>query len=96
MAAGAGKRDHPTLEELGIGLPLVRWQGISDRRNQQTQFDKSDFRNIVPRFSQENREANQVLVDLIGEFAKQKNATPAQVALAWRLTSGAQSQYSKR
>jgi aryl-alcohol dehydrogenase-like predicted oxidoreductase len=50
-----------------------------------TQFDKSDFRNIVPRFSPENRQANQAVVDLIGEFARQKDATPAQVALAWLL-----------
>jgi aryl-alcohol dehydrogenase-like predicted oxidoreductase len=50
-----------------------------------TQFDKNDFRNIVPRFSPENREANQALVDLIGEFAKQKKASPAQIALGWLL-----------
>ncbi len=50
-----------------------------------TQFDKSDFRNIVPRFSPENRDANQAVVDLVSKFAKQKKATPAQIALAWLL-----------
>ena len=53
--------------------------------NKDTQFDKNDFRNIVPRVSLENRDANQALVDLIGQFAKQKNATPAHIALAWIL-----------
>ena len=51
----------------------------------QTKFDKNDFRNIVPRFTPENRKANQALVDVIGRFAKQKKATPAQIALAWLL-----------
>jgi aryl-alcohol dehydrogenase-like predicted oxidoreductase len=50
-----------------------------------TEFDKSDFRNIVPRFTAENRKANQALVDLIGKFAQQRKATPAQIALAWLL-----------
>ena len=78
----------PTLEELGIGFVPFSPLGkgfLTGAISKDTQFDKSDFRNIVPRFSQENREANQVLVDLIGGFAKQKNATPAQVALAWIL-----------
>jgi aryl-alcohol dehydrogenase-like predicted oxidoreductase len=78
----------PTLEELGIGFvaysPLGRGF-LTGAINKDTQFDKNDFRNIVPRFSQENRDANQALVDLIGEFAKQKKTTPAQVALAWLL-----------
>src|SRR3954454_14064477 len=78
----------PTLEELGIGFvpfsPLGKGY-LTGAISKDTQFDKSDFRNIVPRFSQENREANQALVNLIGGFAKQKNATPAQVALAWIL-----------
>lgn len=78
----------PTLEELGIGFvsysPLGRGF-LTGAINKDTQFDKNDFRNIVPRFSQENRDANQAFVDLIGEFAKQKKATPAQVALAWLL-----------
>jgi hypothetical protein len=60
-------------------------KGFSYRSDKDKQFDKNDFRNIVPRFSQENRDANQALVDLIGEFAQQKKATPAQVALAWLL-----------
>jgi aryl-alcohol dehydrogenase-like predicted oxidoreductase len=78
----------PTLEELGIGFVPFSPLGkgfLTGAISKDTQFDKSDFRNIVPRFSQENREANQVLVDLIGGFARQKNATPAQVALAWIL-----------
>ncbi len=78
----------PTVEELGIGFvpysPLGRGF-LTGAINKDTQFDKGDFRNIVPRFSPENRDANQAVVDLIGEFAKQKKATPAQVALAWLL-----------
>jgi aryl-alcohol dehydrogenase-like predicted oxidoreductase len=78
----------PTLEELGIGLvaysPLGRGF-LTGTINQDTQFDKADFRNIVPRFSAQNREANQALVNLIGQFAQQKKATPAQIALAWLL-----------
>jgi aryl-alcohol dehydrogenase-like predicted oxidoreductase len=78
----------PTLEELGIGLvpfsPLGKGflTGAIDR---DTPLDKSDFRNTVPRFSPENREANQALVDRIAEFGRQKKATPAQIALAWLL-----------
>jgi len=53
--------------------------------NKNTQFDKNDFRNIVPRFSPENRDANQAVVDLIGRFAEQKSVKPAQIALAWIL-----------
>ena len=78
----------PTLEELGIGFVPFSPLGkgfLTGAINKDTQFDKNDFRNIVPRFSPENRDTNQALVDLIGEFAKQKNATPAQVALAWIL-----------
>ncbi len=78
----------PTLEELGIGLVPFSPLGkgfLTGTISRDTQFDKTDFRNIVPRFSPENREANQALVDLIGEFAKQQNATPAQIALAWLL-----------
>src|SRR5437868_7359416 len=78
----------PTLEELGIGFvpysPLGRGF-LTGAINKDTQFDKGDFRNIVPRFSPENRDANQAVVDLIAEFARQKNATPAQIALAWLL-----------
>ncbi|HZU45199.1 MAG TPA: aldo/keto reductase [Terriglobales bacterium] len=78
----------PTLEELGIGLvaysPLGRGF-LTGTISQDTKFEKNDFRNIVPRFSAENRRANQPLVDLIGTIAEQKKATPAQIALAWLL-----------
>ena len=78
----------PTLEELGIGFvpfsPLGRGF-LTGKINEDTQFDKTDFRNTVPRFSPENRKANQAMVDLIGEFAQQKRVTPAQIALAWLL-----------
>ena len=78
----------PTLEELGIGFVPYSPLGkgfLTGAVNKDTQFDKNDFRNIVPRFSPENRDANQVLVDLIAGFAKQKGTTPAQIALAWIL-----------
>jgi len=78
----------PTLEELGIGFVPFSPLGkgfLTGAINKDTQFDKSDFRNIVPRFSAENRDANHAVVDLIGEFAKEKKATPAQIALAWLL-----------
>jgi aryl-alcohol dehydrogenase-like predicted oxidoreductase len=78
----------PTLEELGIGFvpfsPLGRGF-LTGKISEDTKFDKSDFRNIVPRFTPENRKANQGLVDLLGRFAQQKKATSAQVALAWLL-----------
>ena len=77
-----------TLEELGIGLVAFSPLGkgfLTGKINEETQFDKSDFRNIVPRFSPENRKANQAVVDLIARFAEQKKATPAQIALAWIL-----------
>jgi aryl-alcohol dehydrogenase-like predicted oxidoreductase len=69
----------PTLEQLGIGFVPFSPLGkgfLTGAINKETQFDKTDFRNIVPRFSQENREANQSLVDLIGRFAQEKNARP--------------------
>ncbi len=78
----------PTLEELGIGFVPFSPLGkgfLTGAINKDTQFDKTDFRNIVPRFSAENRQANQALVDLICRFAQQKKATPAQIALAWIL-----------
>lgn len=78
----------PTLDKLGIGFVPFSPLGkgfLTGAIKKDTQFDKSDFRNIVPRFSADNREANQALVDLIGEFAKEKKATPAQIALAWLL-----------
>jgi aryl-alcohol dehydrogenase-like predicted oxidoreductase len=78
----------PTLEELGIGFVPFSPLGkgfLTGKISQNTQFDKSDFRNIVPRFTPENRKANQALVDLLARFAEQKKATPAQIALAWLL-----------
>jgi aryl-alcohol dehydrogenase-like predicted oxidoreductase len=78
----------PTLEELGIGFVPFSPLGkgfLTGAIGKDTQFDKSDFRNIVPRFSAENREANRAVVDLIGRVAQQKHATPAQIALAWLL-----------
>lgn len=78
----------PTLEALGIGFVPFSPLGkgfLTGAIKQDTKFDKSDFRNIVPRFTEENRKANQAMVDLIARFAKQKKATPAQIALAWLL-----------
>lgn len=78
----------PLLEKLGIGFVPFSPLGkgfLTGVINANTQFDKTDFRNVVPRFDEENRKANQVVVEKIGEFAKKKNATPAQVALAWVL-----------
>ena len=78
----------PTLEELGIGFvpfsPLGRGF-LTGKINENTTFDSSDFRNDLPRFTPEARKANQALVDLLGKIAEQKNATPAQIALAWLL-----------
>ena len=82
----------PTLEELGIGFVPFSPLGkgfLTGAISEDTKFDKSDFRNIVPRFSPENRKANQAVVDLLGVIATQKNATPAQVALAWLLAQKA-------
>jgi aryl-alcohol dehydrogenase-like predicted oxidoreductase len=78
----------PLLEELGIGLVPFSPLGkgfLTGTINENTSFDKSDFRNIVPRFSEENRKANQQLVDLLTGISKDKKATPAQIALAWLL-----------
>jgi len=78
----------PTLEELGIGFVPFSPLGkgfLTGKINHDTKFDKTDFRNIVPRFSEENRKANQALVDALGQFAAQKKATSAQIALAWLL-----------
>src|SRR5229473_734733 len=78
----------PTLEELGIGFVPFSPLGkgfLTGKISEDTQFDKSDFRNIVPRFTPEARKANQALVDLLGKLAEQKKATPAQIALAWLL-----------
>ena len=78
----------PTLEELGIGFVVYSPLGrgfLTGTISQDTQFDKNDFRNTVPRFTAENRKANQALVEWLGRFAQQKKATPAQIALAWLL-----------
>ncbi len=78
----------PVLEELGIGFvpfsPLGRGF-LTGKIDSNTTFDSTDFRTTSPRFSDENRKANQALVDLVAKFAEQKNATPAQIALAWVL-----------
>ena len=78
----------PTLEELGIGFVPFSPLGkgfLTGKIDENTKFDSTDFRNIVPRFSPEARKANQSMIDLLNKIAEQKNATPAQVALAWLL-----------
>jgi aryl-alcohol dehydrogenase-like predicted oxidoreductase len=80
------KEIFPTLEELGIGfVPFSPLGGgfLTGTINESTKFDKTDYRNIVPRFSEENRKANKSFVDVIERIAKSKNATRAQLALAW-------------
>ena len=76
----------PVIEELGIGFvpysPLGRGF-LTGKMNETTTFDSSDFRNTLPRFTAEARKANQALVDLLGDIARRKKATPAQIALAW-------------
>lgn len=78
----------PVLEELGIGFVPFSPLGkgfLTGAISADTKFDKTDFRNIVPRFSEANRKANQELVELLGQIAARKKATPAQIALAWLL-----------
>ena len=78
----------PTLEDLGIGFVPFSPLGagfLTGKINEQTEFDKTDFRNMVPRFTPENRRANQPLVDLLGKIAERKKATAAQIALGWLL-----------
>ncbi len=78
----------PTVEELGIGFVPFSPLGkgfLTGAINENTKFESGDFRNIVPRFTPEARKANQALVDLVGEIAARKHATPAQIALAWLL-----------
>ena len=78
----------PTLEELGIGFVPYSPLGkgfLTGKMNEETKLDSGDFRNILPRFTLEARKANQALVDLLGEIARRKKATPAQIALAWLL-----------
>ncbi|MBL7862172.1 MAG: aldo/keto reductase [Cyclobacteriaceae bacterium] len=82
------KEIFPLLEKLGIGFVPFSPLGkgfLTGAINENTKFDQTDFRNVVPRFNEENRKANQLVVDTIAAFAKRKNATPAQVALAWVL-----------
>jgi aryl-alcohol dehydrogenase-like predicted oxidoreductase len=78
----------PTLKELGIGFVPFSPLGkgfLAGKISESTKFDKTDFRNQVPRFTPENRKANQAMVDMVAKFAQQKKATPAQIALAWLL-----------
>ncbi len=78
----------PVLEDLGIGFVPFSPLGkgfLTGKINESTTFAKDDFRNSVPRFTTENRKVNQVFVDLLGKVAARKNATPAQIALAWLL-----------
>jgi aryl-alcohol dehydrogenase-like predicted oxidoreductase len=78
----------PALEELGIGFVPFSPLGkgfLTGKINEDTKFDSTDFRNIVPRFTAEARKANQAVVDLLSKLAEQKKATPAQIALAWLL-----------
>ena len=79
----------PTLEELGIGFVPFSPLGkgfLTGAINETTTFAENDYRNSVPRFSEENRKANQALVDVLGQIATEKNTTPAQIALAWLLS----------
>jgi aryl-alcohol dehydrogenase-like predicted oxidoreductase len=78
----------PTLEELGIGFVPFSPLGkgfLTGKIDEHTKFESTDFRNVVPRFTPEARKANQAVVDLLTKIAKEKNATPAQIALAWLL-----------
>ena len=78
----------PLLEELGIGFVPFSPLGkgfLTGKISADTEFEKTDFRNIVPRFTPENRKANQAMVDMVSKFAQQKKVTPAQIALAWLL-----------
>jgi aryl-alcohol dehydrogenase-like predicted oxidoreductase len=78
----------PALQELGIGFVPFSPLGkgfLTGRLNENAEFDSTDFRRILPRFTPEALKANQALVDLLGKIAARKNATPAQIALAWLL-----------
>jgi aryl-alcohol dehydrogenase-like predicted oxidoreductase len=82
------KEIFPVLEELGIGFVPFSPLGkgfLTGKIDENTNFDKTDFRNTVPRFSEENRKSNQALVDLLGSLAKKQQASQAQIALAWLL-----------
>jgi aryl-alcohol dehydrogenase-like predicted oxidoreductase len=85
---GPEKEVLPTVEELGIGFVPYSPLGkgfLTGKINENTTFDSTDFRNILPRFTPEARKANQALVDLLGNIGERKKATPAQIALAWLL-----------
>jgi aryl-alcohol dehydrogenase-like predicted oxidoreductase len=85
---GPEKEVLPALEELGIGFVPFSPLGkgfLTGKINESTSFDATDFRNILPRFTPDARKANQALVDLLGQIAERKKATPAQIALAWLL-----------
>jgi aryl-alcohol dehydrogenase-like predicted oxidoreductase len=85
---GPEKEVFPTLEELGIGFVPYSPLGkgfLTGKMNENTKFDKTDFRNTLPRFTPEAMKANQALVDLLGKIGQKKKATPAQIALAWLL-----------
>jgi aryl-alcohol dehydrogenase-like predicted oxidoreductase len=78
----------PTLEELGIGFVPFSPLGkgfLTGKIDENTTFDSSDFRNVVPRFTPEARKANRALINLLGEIAERKKVTPAQIVLAWLL-----------
>ncbi|QJD95177.1 aldo/keto reductase [Mucilaginibacter robiniae] len=82
------KEIMPLLEELGIGFVPFSPLGkgfLTGKMNADTEFDKTDWRNVMPRFSKENRKANQTIVELVTKIAAEHNATPAQIALAWLL-----------
>jgi aryl-alcohol dehydrogenase-like predicted oxidoreductase len=85
---GPEKEVLPTVEELGIGFVPYSPLGkgfLTGKINEDTKFDSTDFRNIIPRFTPENRKANQALIDLLAKIGQRKKATPAQIALAWLL-----------
>src|SRR5213078_82274 len=82
------EEELPTLEELGIGFVPFSPLGkgfLTGKIDENTAFDSTDIRGTIPRFTPEARKANQAVVDLLGSIAQRKNATPAQIALAWLL-----------
>lgn len=86
--ANLKKKIIPLLEELGIGFVPFSPLGkgfLTGKMNADTKFDKTDLRNIIPRFSKENRKTNQISIDLVTKIEGEHNATPAQIALAWLL-----------
>ena len=92
------KRSCLHWKSFGIGFVPFSPLGkgfLTGKITEETKFDANDFRNTVPRFNEENRKANQALVDLVGSFAPQKNPTPAQIALAWILARRPDRTYSR-